>query len=84
MVSAEIAVAMVVLIANPVDCEMRGVTHFLQADDILGYLLLLILKLYQRTNELCYVQHNTCFNLSTNYNWVRLRMATCGPKLVSA
>ena len=38
MVSAEIAVAMTVPIENPVDCEVRGVISFLQADEILGYL----------------------------------------------
>ena len=38
MVSAEIAVATVVPIENPVDCEVRGVIRFLQADEILGYL----------------------------------------------
>ena len=36
VVSAEIAVA--VPIENPVDCEVRGVIRFLQADEILGYL----------------------------------------------
>ena len=38
MVSAEIAVAMAVPIENPADCEVRGVIHFLQADEILSYL----------------------------------------------
>ena len=38
MVSAEIAVAMAVLIENPADCEVLGVIRFLQADEILGYL----------------------------------------------
>ena len=38
VVSAEIAVAVAVPIENPADCEVRGVIHFLQADEILGYL----------------------------------------------
>ena len=38
LVSAEIAVAMVVPIENPADCEVRGVIRFLQADEILGCL----------------------------------------------
>ena len=38
MVGAEIAVAMAVPIENPADCEVRGVTRLLQADEILGYL----------------------------------------------
>ena len=38
MVSAEIAVAMSVLIENPTDCEVQGVIHFLQASEILDYL----------------------------------------------
>ena len=38
VVSAEIAVAMVVPIENPTDFEVRGVISFLQADKILGYL----------------------------------------------
>ena len=33
-----VAVARVVLIENPADCEVRGVIRFLQADEILGYL----------------------------------------------
>ena len=39
VVSAEIAVAMAVPIENPADCEVRGVIRFLQADEILGYLV---------------------------------------------
>ena len=39
VVSAEIAVAMAVPIDNPTDCEVRGVMLFLQADEILGYLV---------------------------------------------
>ena len=39
VVSAGIAVAMVVPIENPADCEVRGVIRFLQADEILGYLV---------------------------------------------
>ena len=38
VVSAEIAVAMAVLIENPADSEVRGVIRFLQADGTLGYL----------------------------------------------
>ena len=38
VLSAEITVAMAVPIENSADCEMRGVTHFLQVDEILGYL----------------------------------------------
>ena len=38
VVSAEISMAMAVPIENPAGCEMRSVIHFLQADDILGYL----------------------------------------------
>ena len=38
VVSAEMAVAMAVLIENTADCEVRGVIRFLQADEILGYL----------------------------------------------
>ena len=38
MVSAEIAVAMAVPIENPVQCEVRGIIRFLQADKILVYL----------------------------------------------
>ena len=38
MESAEITVAMAVPIENPADCEVRGVGHFLQANEILGYL----------------------------------------------
>ena len=38
VISAEIAVAMAVLIENPADCEVRGVIRFLPADEILGYL----------------------------------------------
>ena len=38
VVSAEIAVAMAVRIENHADCEIPGVTRFLQADEILGYL----------------------------------------------
>ena len=37
VVSAEIVVAIAVPIENPADCEMRGVTRFLQADEMLGY-----------------------------------------------
>ena len=39
MVSAEIAVVMAVPIENPADCEVRSVIRFLQADEILGYLV---------------------------------------------
>ena len=39
VVSAEIAVAMAVPIENPADCEVRGVFRFLQADEILRYLV---------------------------------------------
>ena len=38
VVSAEIGVAMAVLIENPADCEVRGVIRFLKSDEILGYL----------------------------------------------
>ena len=38
VVSVQIAVAMAVPIENSVDCKVRGVIRFLQADDILGYL----------------------------------------------
>ena len=38
MVSAEIAVATAMPIENTADCEVRGVIHFLQTDEILGYL----------------------------------------------
>ena len=38
VVSAEIAVAMAGTIENPVECEVRGVIHFLQVDEILDYL----------------------------------------------
>ena len=38
VVSAEIAVAMVVPIENPSECEVRGVIRLQQADEILGYL----------------------------------------------
>ena len=38
-VSAEITVAMAVPIGNSDDCEVRGVIRFLQADEILGYLV---------------------------------------------
>ena len=38
LVSAEIAVAMAVPIENPADCEVRGVTRFLLAHEILRYL----------------------------------------------
>ena len=38
VVSAEITVAMAVPIGNPVDCEVGGIIHFLQANGILGYL----------------------------------------------
>ena len=38
VVSAERAVVMAVPIENPADYEVRGVIHFLQADEILGYL----------------------------------------------
>ena len=38
VVSAEIAMAMAVSIQSPTDCELRGVTSFLQADEILGCL----------------------------------------------
>ena len=37
VVSAEIAVAMVVPIENPAYCKVRGVVSFLQVDEILGY-----------------------------------------------
>ena len=37
-VSAEITVAIAVLIENPAGCELRGVIRFLQDDEILGYL----------------------------------------------
>ena len=37
--SAEIAVTMALPIDNPADCEVRGVIRFLQADEILGYLV---------------------------------------------
>ena len=33
VLSAEIAVSVVVPIENPADCEVRGVTRFLQAED---------------------------------------------------
>ena len=36
VVSAEIAVAMIVPIENPTDCKERGVIRFLQASEILG------------------------------------------------
>ena len=36
MVSAKLAVAMAVPVENPADCKARGVTRFLQADEILG------------------------------------------------
>ena len=39
LVSAEIAVAMAVPIENPTDCEVRGFICFVQADEILGYLV---------------------------------------------
>ena len=39
VVSAELAVAMAVPIENTADCEVRGVIHFLQADEILDYLV---------------------------------------------
>ena len=39
MLCAEIAVAIAMLIENPADCEVRGVNRFLQADEILGYLV---------------------------------------------
>ena len=39
MVSAEIGVAMAVPIENPADCKVRGAIRFLQADEILGYLV---------------------------------------------
>ena len=39
MVNAEIDVVMSVSIDNPADCEVRGVIRFLQADEILGYLV---------------------------------------------
>ena len=38
VVSAEIAVAMAVLIENPADYDVQCVIRFLQADEILGYL----------------------------------------------
>ena len=38
VVSAEIAVAMAVMIQNLADSEVWGVIHFLQAYEILGYL----------------------------------------------
>ena len=38
VVSAEIAVAMAVQIENSADCEVRGVTRFLQTGEIVGYL----------------------------------------------
>ena len=38
MISAEIAVDMTVPTENPTDCEVQGITRFLQADEILGYL----------------------------------------------
>ena len=38
MVSAEIAVAMALPIENLADCEVQGVIHVLQVDEILGYL----------------------------------------------
>ena len=38
VISAEIAVSMAVPIDNHADCEVRGVTGFLQTDEILGYL----------------------------------------------
>ena len=38
VVSREIAVATAVSTDNPADCEVRGVIHFLQADEILSYL----------------------------------------------
>ena len=39
MVSAEIAVAMAVPIENSTNCEVQGIIRFLQADEILGYLV---------------------------------------------
>ena len=38
MVSADIAVATVVLIENSADSKVQDVVSFLQADEILGYL----------------------------------------------
>ena len=38
VVSAEIAVAMAVPNKNPTDYKVRGIIHFLQADEILVYL----------------------------------------------
>ena len=37
-VSAEITVAMAASTENPTVCEAQGVIHFLEADEILGYL----------------------------------------------
>ena len=38
VVSAQIALTMALPIVNPVDCQVRGVIRFLQADEILGWL----------------------------------------------